>query len=639
MVRPGEMLLVLGKPGSGCSSFLRTTANRPGLSLEGQLHFSGISHEEFYRNYRRETIYLPEEDNHISSLTVRQTLEFALRMSLHSRGRGEQIKSLAPTLASMFGLEEALDRAVGGGPIPGISGGERKRVSIAEILASASLECFDNSTKALDSSTALDFVNSLRTLTDAGQKTTLATLYQAAYFEEIGFVCEPGQTTSEFLTSVTDPGQRRIRGNTVAATVKTANDLAQLFRQSAAFKILKEELDTYEHVGASSNLVPRSTINHSYPVQILECLRREFQLVNGKRKIHYQKWINTVVLCLIIGSEYFDVSADAQGAFTREGIIFYAIIANAWMQYPELFDAHTNRPVLERQSSVNMYRKSAVAVARIIIDIPLIAVQHAWFMLAFYFLTHHSVQYTAGDFFFFYLVLWLSTLTFANLLRMFAYYVPNIEDCFRFGGIASTTTVYFAGFLIPVAKMKPVWSWLHDIGPPRYTYEALIANDFRAVNLTCSKNLIPRSTTGSTANQVCPIRGAKPGQEYVPGLQYIESFGHKYSHRWRNVGLLFAFSLTYMLVGIIGSETMQFASQGASTIVFAKERKKKSSPISRNNDVERSAAIVTPNSEKLGADVGSEHYLTGPSLTWNTLTLHIGDKKVLEDISGVPNRT
>lgn len=323
-------------------------------------------------------------------------------------------------------------------------------VSIAEVLAAgSSLQCFDNSTKGLDSSTALDFVKALRTFTDVARKTTLATLYQAGeniyrafdkvlvldqgrqvffgaiddakeHFEKLGFICAPGQTTAEFLTAVTDPFQRQALEGTLAAAFESPDDLARAFRNSTFFSRLQAELEEFLESQIEPQLAPSSPINLAYPVQVYECLRREIQLVNGKRKVHYQKWINTTILCLIVGSEYFNISTDALGAFTREGIVFYAIIANAWMQYPELFDAHANRPVLERQSSLNMYRSSAVALARIIIDLPLIAVQHGWFMLAFYFLTHHHVSYTAGDFFYFYLVLWLSTLNFANLLRMFA---------------------------------------------------------------------------------------------------------------------------------------------------------------------------------------------------------------------------
>lgn len=78
-------------------------------------------------------------------------------------------------------------------------------------------------------------------------------------------------------------------------------------------------------------------------------------------------------------------------------------------------------------ASLNMYRPSAVAFARVLIDLPLIAFQHIIFIISFYFFVH--LQVDAGKFFFFYLTLFLSTVNFSNLLRMFAYFVPSLDDC------------------------------------------------------------------------------------------------------------------------------------------------------------------------------------------------------------------
>jgi hypothetical protein len=74
-----------------------------------------------------------------------------------------------------------------------------------------------------------------------------------------------------------------------------------------------------------------------------------------------------------------------------------------------------------------MYRPSAVAFARVLIDLPLIAFQHIIFIISFYFLVR--LQVDAAKFFFFYLTLFLSTVNFSNLLRMFAYFVPSLDDC------------------------------------------------------------------------------------------------------------------------------------------------------------------------------------------------------------------
>ncbi len=69
---------------------------------------------------------------------------------------------------------------IGSASLRGLSGGEKKRVSIAENLAvHSALTCWDNSTRGLDSSTALEFVRALKIATELGGLTTIVCLYQA----------------------------------------------------------------------------------------------------------------------------------------------------------------------------------------------------------------------------------------------------------------------------------------------------------------------------------------------------------------------------------------------------------------------------------------------------------------------------
>lgn len=75
-VQPGEMLLVLGRPGSGCSSLLKTLANQTGSfsSISGEISYSGISPKEMAKRHTGDLAYLPEDDIHLPVLTVDQTL-------------------------------------------------------------------------------------------------------------------------------------------------------------------------------------------------------------------------------------------------------------------------------------------------------------------------------------------------------------------------------------------------------------------------------------------------------------------------------------------------------------------------------------------------------------------------------------
>lgn len=124
--------------------------------------------------------YVPEEDDHFPTLTVRQTLEFALQSKTPKRFQ-EDIPRYLDVFARVFGISHVLESLVGNEYIRGVSGGERKRISIIESLATnSSVVAWDNSTRGLDASSALDYARSLRILTDTCGKATIVSLYQVS---------------------------------------------------------------------------------------------------------------------------------------------------------------------------------------------------------------------------------------------------------------------------------------------------------------------------------------------------------------------------------------------------------------------------------------------------------------------------
>jgi ATP-binding cassette subfamily G (WHITE) protein 2 (SNQ2) len=90
IVRDGEMMLVLGRPGSGCSTFLKAIANDRSsfAAVEGEVTYGGISAEEQRKHYQGEVNYNPEDDQHFPTLTVWQTLRFALMNKTKVRSSG-----------------------------------------------------------------------------------------------------------------------------------------------------------------------------------------------------------------------------------------------------------------------------------------------------------------------------------------------------------------------------------------------------------------------------------------------------------------------------------------------------------------------------------------------------------------------
>lgn len=157
VAKPGEMVLVLGRPGSGCTTFLKVIANqRFGYTkVNGEVLYGPFDSKTFEQRYRGEAVYNEEDDVHHPTLTVGQTLGFALETKVPGKrpagmSSNDLKEKIVDMLLKMFNIEHTKNTIVGNPFVRGVSGGERKRVSIAEMMVTGATVCsYDNSTRGL----------------------------------------------------------------------------------------------------------------------------------------------------------------------------------------------------------------------------------------------------------------------------------------------------------------------------------------------------------------------------------------------------------------------------------------------------------------------------------------------------------
>lgn len=638
IVRDGEMMLVLGRPGSGCSTFLKAIANkRNEYAVTGDVSYGGISAKEQNAHYRGEVNYNPEDDQHFPSLTVWQTLKFSLLNKTKKRERGE-MNVIIDALTKIFGISHTVKTLVGNEMVPGVSGGERKRVSIAETLATKStVVCWDNSTRGLDASTALDYANSLRIMTDVSNRTTLVTLYQAGeqiyelmdkvlvidegrmvfqgpaneakqYFMDLGLYCADRETTADFLTSVTDPAQRVFRTGYEAQAPKTAEDFERVFKSSANFKKVLFDVEEYEkhlnrtdHVNArefkqsveeqqSRHVSPKSSYTVSLWRQVLACAQREFWLVWGDKPTLYTKFFIIIANGLIVGSLFYGQPLNTEGAFTRGGTGFFSIIFLGWLQLSELMKAVSGRAVIDRHREYAFYRPSAVVLGRVLGDFPLILTQVIPFTIIMYFLT--GLDVTVSKFFIYFLFVYTTTICITALYRMFAALSPTIDDAVRFSGTALNLLIIYTGYAIPKPTLlhSKIWfGWIYYINPIAYAFEGVLSNEFASRTMSCAaEELVPQGPGILPQYQGCAVSGATLGSTNVSGGAYIgTTYDYTRSHLWRNFGVLIAFTVLYILVTVIGSELFSFVGGGGGALIFKKSSKTPIQGTSNTADAEK----------------------------------------------------
>ncbi|KAK9715931.1 hypothetical protein RND81_06G199400 [Saponaria officinalis] len=175
-VSPGEVLALMGPSGSGKTTLLnllggRLTQPAPGGSV--------TYNDQPYSKFLKSRIgFVTQDDVLFPHLTVRETLTYAAYLRLPKTLTKQQKEQRALDVICELGLDRCQDTMIGGSFVRGVSGGERKRVCIAnEIIINPSLLFLDEPTSGLDSTTALRTVQMLQDIAEAG-KTVITTIHQ-----------------------------------------------------------------------------------------------------------------------------------------------------------------------------------------------------------------------------------------------------------------------------------------------------------------------------------------------------------------------------------------------------------------------------------------------------------------------------
>jgi len=569
------------------------------------------------KEFKGEVAYNKEVDQHFPHLTVRQTLEFAAAVRTpHNRvnnvSRKSYVEHMAEVVMAVFGLSHTRNTKVGDDFVRGVSGGERKRVSIAEMaLSGCPIACWDNSTRGLDAATALEFVKSLRMSSNVFGVSHAVAIYQASqqiyevfdkaivlyeghqiyfgptrtaktYFENMGWYCPPRQTTGDFLTSVTNPQERKARKGFERQVPRTPTEFEAYWRQSQEYSAVQKEIQGHEidfPIGGrainefkeshramqAEHVRKKSPYTISIPMQIKMCTVRAYQRLWNDKVSTITTVIGQVIMALIVGSVFYNTPSTTGAFFAKGSTLFFAILLNALIAITEINRLYDQRPIVEKQASYAFYHPFTEALAGIVADIPVKFVIAVAFNIILYFLA--GLRREPSQFFIFFLFNFIAMLTMSVIFRTIAASTKTISQALAIAGVLVLAIVIYTGFTIPRPYMHPWFKWISWINPVAYAFEALLVNEVHGRNFPCA-TLVPAYPTSGAAF-VCSVPGSVPGETFVSGDAWVEaSYQYSYSHIWRNLGFLFAFMIFFLVIYLIATELNSSTSSTAEVLVF-----------------------------------------------------------------------
>ncbi|XP_020214727.2 ABC transporter G family member 15 [Cajanus cajan] len=353
---PNRIMAIMGPSGSGKSTLLDALAGRlsRNVIMSGNVVINGKKRKLDYGG----VAYVTQEDTLLGTLTVRETISYSANLRLPSSMSKEEVNDLIEGTIMEMGLQECADRLIGNWHLRGISGGEKKRLSIAlEILTRPSLLFLDEPTSGLDSASAYFVAQTLRNIAHDG-KTVISSIHQPSsevfslfdhlfllsggqtiyfgaaqkaveFFAKAGFPCPSRRNPSDHflrcinsdfddVTTTMKASQRIHEGiSTGLSTAAIKAILIEKYRWSEHATTARARIKEISNINEGRDFESKSKCEAKWWKQLSTLTRRSF--VNMSRDVGYY-WIRItiyVALSLCVGTIFYGVGSSYRAIFAR----------------------------------------------------------------------------------------------------------------------------------------------------------------------------------------------------------------------------------------------------------------------------------------------------------------------------------
>ena len=479
--------------------------------------------------------YVGQLDMHAPYMTVKETFDFA---AASRNGDRSKIDKENLTIQGL-GLGHVQDTFVGNSDVRGVSGGQRRRVTIGEMMqAHYPVACADEISTGLDSAVTFDICQSIVDFARAEQTTRIVSLLQPGpetfslfdevivlsegylvysgpiqsvqqYFEDLGYALPATVDMADFLQSVTTTDGEFLFDETKSPYDHhlTSAEFADAFSKSEFGQAIVANLDRESIYNWKKNKTTRDDDAEVVPEYFRERFPNKW-MVNFKLNFHRNLLLWWRDKGFIIGKTGENIGM----AVATGGILFgQARLPDSIMVQPGEWNVENaaglqkvidgvfsacfmtclhillgtttmtpddldGRPIHYKHADANFYQTTAFAIGRILSTLPQRAIEIVAFGIPVYWMVGLHYNFLT---FIIYLAIVLSyTFGLKIMYGIIAQLLPNKQNVLSFGTFLVLLCSLFGGFIVYPGEIPGYFKWLWYINPMGWTLQAMLINEF-----------------------------------------------------------------------------------------------------------------------------------------------------------------
>ncbi|KAM1442678.1 hypothetical protein COP2_010523 [Malus domestica] len=496
---PGTFTALMGPSGSGKSTLLDALSSRLAANafLSGTILLNGRKRKLSFGT----AAYVTQDDNLIGTLTVRETISYSARLRLPDKMAWSEKRALIESTIIEMGLQDCADTVIGNWHLRGISGGEKRRVSIAlEILTRPRLLFLDEPTSGLDSASAFFVTQTLRALARDG-RTVIASIHQPSsevfelfdqlyllssgktvyfgqaadayeFFSQSGFPCPALRNPSDhFLRCINsdfDKVKATLKGS-MKLRFEASDDPLEKMTTAEAIRVLINSYRSSQYSYAAREKVEeiskvKGTVldsggsQASFFMQAFQLTKRSF--INMSRDFGYY-WLRLVIYIVVtvcIGTIYLNVGTGYSSILARGSCASFVFGFVTFMSIGGFPSFIEDMKVFQRERLNGHYGVTAFVISNTFSAMPFLILITFLAGTVCYFMVrlHPGFEH----YLFFVLCLYASVTVVESLMMAIASVVPNFLMGIIIGaGIQGIFMLVSGYFRLPNDIPKLVWRY------------------------------------------------------------------------------------------------------------------------------------------------------------------------------------